>query len=184
MDLIIAAHCRVNRNCFNTGYFQDGDFTRITANLNIISKLPLWIFDDASLTVQEIEKRVRLLKSENKIELVVVDYVQIVSPADPRSPREQQVAEIARALRILSKQTKLPFIILSQLNDEGKLRESRVVGHEAHNVIQIEPNDNNDLIVMKVVKGRRIMKKEYELNYEPEFASLTECSPISPDDVP
>jgi hypothetical protein len=78
----------------------------------------------------------------------------------------------------------LHLIILSQLNDDGKLRESRVVGHEAHNVIQLEPSEENDLITMKVVKGRRIMKKEYELDYEPEFALLTERPQFNGKDVP
>ena len=183
MDLIVANNCRVNRNCFNTGYFDDSDFPKITGMANKISKLPLWIYDDASMTVEDIRVRVEALKAENKIKMVVIDYVQIVTPSDPRTPREQQVAEIARAIRILAKQTKLPFIVLSQLNDEGKLRESRVVAHEAHNVIILEPNETQTMMTMKVVKGRRIMKKDYELSYQPEYARVH--SPIVSDsDVP
>jgi len=183
MDLIVANHCEVNRNCFNTGYFQDADFPKIQAKIDELSKLPLWIFDDAAMTVEEIAKRVTMLKKDNRIELVVIDYIQIVSPSDIRTPREQQVAEIARGIRILAKQVKLPFIVLSQLNDEGKLRESRVVGHEAHNVIQIDTDDEKTRMEMKVVKGRRIRKKDYELKYEPEYARVT-MSKIPDDNQP
>ena len=183
IDLLISNNCRVNRNCFNTGYFQNGDVEKIAAQASLLCKLPLWIFDDASMTVGSISDRVKALKIENKIGLVVVDYVQIITPDNAMLPREQQVAEIARGLRILAKQTKLPFIVLSQLNDEGKLRESRVVAHEAHNVIILEPNDEQTLILMRVVKGRRIRKKNYELRYEPEFARVF-SSKVSPEDVP
>jgi archaellum biogenesis ATPase FlaH len=172
MDLIVATNCQVNRNCFNTGYFQAGDFQKMSGMVNKLSRLPLWIYDEASMTVEDIRARVEALKAEGKISMVVIDYVQIVSPSNPNTPREQQVAEIARGIRILAKQTKLPFIVLSQLNDDGKLRESRVVAHEAHNVIILEPNDTQTMIKMKVVKGRRIMKKDYELNYQPEYARV------------
>jgi replicative DNA helicase len=183
IDLLISNNCRVNRNCFNTGYFQTGDVEKIAAQSSLLCKLPLWIFDDASMTVSSISDRVKALKLEKKIGLVVVDYVQIITPDNAMLPREQQVAEIARGLRILAKQTKLPFIVLSQLNDEGKLRESRVVAHEAHNVIILEPNDEQTNILMKVVKGRRIRKKNYELQYEPEYARVF-SSKISAEDVP
>lgn len=183
VDLLVANNCRVNRNCFNTGYFATGDIDKIISKSGLISNFPLWIYDEAAMTVADIAARVEALKNDGRISMVVVDYVQIVSPTDPRQPREQQVAEIARALRILSKRTRLPFIVLSQLNDDGKLRESRVVAHEAHNVIILEPNDANTKITMKVVKGRRIMKKDYELFYEPEYARIY-SSEIDPQDVP
>lgn len=174
-DLLVSMNCRVNRNYFNTGYFSEDDLTRIAQQSRRLSNLPLWVDDSPSLTMDQIRARVVQLKAENKIGLVIIDYVQIVAPPDSRSPREQQVAEIARAIRILCKETKLPFVVLSQLNDEGKLRESRVVAHEAHNVIMLEPEDASPprKMLMKVVKGRRIMKKDYELQYEPEFCIVS-----------
>lgn len=169
MDLLIANHCRVNRNVFNTGYFNDGEIQKITAQSGVIGKFPLWVFDDAVMTVEDIDKRIGVLVADGKIEIAAIDYLQIVSARDTRAPREQQVAEIARDIRVMAKRRKLPFIVLSQLNDEGKLRESRVVGHESHNVIQLDIDDGS----MDVVKGRRIRKKSYKLSYEPEFARVT-----------
>jgi len=171
-DLIVANNCRINRNAFNTGYFNEGDQSKILTQMKELSAFPLWIFDEAMMKVSDIADRVRALKVENKIGLVVIDYVQIISPDNDNAPREQQVAIMARGLRTLAKQVKLPFIVLSQLNDDGKLRESRVVAHEAHNVIILEPNENQTEIKMKVVKGRRIMKKDYDLFYQPEFARV------------
>lgn len=171
VDLLVAMNLKVNRNVFNTGYFNPEDTDKIIQAGPNIAEFPLWIFDDAMMTVAGMEARLAPLIAENKIGLVVVDYVQIVSPDDPRTPREQQVAEIARGIRVMAKRNKVPVIVLSQLNDEGKLRESRVVAHESHSVIILELNDG---ITMKVVKGRSIRKQDYHLRYEPEYCLITD----------
>lgn len=181
-DLIISMNCQIDRNCFNTGYFSDSDLDKMSKDGLKLSRLPLWIFDDATITADQISKRVSQLKSEKKISLVVIDYIQLISPFDPRESREQQVAGIARAIRVSAKESKLPFIILSQLNDEGKLRESRVVAHEAHNVILLETD--TDTMTVKVVKGRRIMKKNYELRYNPRFCQLKSPPRVEETDMP
>lgn len=180
VDLLISMNCMVNRNVFNTGFFSEEDLVKITMASTALQKLPLWIYDDAVMTVTQIRNRVMALLG--RIGLVVIDYVQIVSPDDYKMPREQQVAEIARGIRILAKETKLPFIVLSQLNDEGKLRESRVVAHEAHNVLLLDIDGNK--IEMNVAKGRRIRRKKYELAYQPEYCLITSPAKISEEDVP
>ena len=184
-DLIVSMNCDVNRNCFNTGNFTETDLTKIGMAAPRLSSLPLWIDDSPTLTMAQIRKRVEQLKAENKIGMVIIDYVQIISPEDSREPREQQVAKIAREIRALAKESKLPFIILSQLNDDGKLRESRVVAHEAHNVILLEADESKypASMKMKVVKGRRIPKKNYELTYFPQFCRVSSVNPISDEDV-
>ncbi len=170
VDLLFSMNGRINRNVFNTGEFTQGDIQKFTVAGQKIASMPLWIFDDARLTMEELGTRIRAIRS--RIGLVIVDYIQIVSPDDPREQREQQVAGIARELRILAKETKLPFVVLSQLNDDGKLRESRVVAHEAHNVIMLECNEGMTEMEIKVVKGRQIRKESYLMEYAPEYCLL------------
>lgn len=170
VDLLFAMNGPIDRNVFNTGVFLQQDIQRINIQGEKIKRFPLWIFDDARLTVAEMVKRVKAIRE--RIGLVVIDYVQIISPDDPREQREQQVATIARELRILAKETKLPFVVLSQLNDEGKIRESRVVAHEAHNVIMLETNDEQTQMEVKIVKGRQIRRESYLLNYRPEYCRI------------
>ena len=168
-DLLVSMNGAVNRNCFNTGEFSERDVQKIIAQTPDMAKLPFWIFDDPAATLDDIELRLKQLAG--KVHLVVVDYIQILSVADPREPREQQVAGLARGIRILSKKVKLPFIVLSQLNDDGKLRESRVVAHEATSVILLEANGSD--LELKVLKGRFIQKKTYIVGYEPQFCRIT-----------
>lgn len=170
VDMLYAMNGPINRNVFNTGQFINEDITRMTTATARISNYPLWIFDDARLSISQIGDNIRAIR--DRIGLVIVDYIQIIAPTDAREPREQQVAGIAREMRILSKQTKLPFVVLSQLNDEGKLRESRVVAHEAHNVIQLECNEEQTQMEVKIVKGRQIRRETFLMNYRPEYCKI------------
>lgn len=179
-DLLVCMNCRVDRNSFNTGHFMEGELMRITSQADALTKLPLWIFDDPALTVEKIGRHIEQLAG--KISLVVIDYVQIVAADDSREPREQQVANIAHGLRVIARQNKLPMIMLSQLNDEGKLRESRVVGQNANAVFMLEAEDEN--IILKVIKGRGIRKKDYVASYEPIYCKITSAPRIDRSDVP
>lgn len=175
-DNLFAMNCKIDRGCFNTGRFTQGDMESMAGHTARIAAFKLWTYDDSILTVSEIRKRILALRMDGCISLAVVDYAQIVQPENFESPREQQVAAIARALCACAKDAAIPIIVLSQLNDEGKLRESRVIAHEAHNVLLIENKEHEFKMVLRVVKGRRIQKKDYELFYEPKFCRVASMS--------
>lgn len=171
-DILFSMNCRIDRNHFNTGRFTNDEMVSMTGNVQRLAALKLWTFDQSSLTAKEIRTRILALKTEGLIDLAIVDYAQIVTPENYDLSREQQVAGIARALCACAKDAKIPILVLSQLNDEFKLRESRVISHEAHNVLYIENHENEGKLIMKVVKGRRIRKKDYTLFYEPKFCII------------
>lgn len=175
LDMVVSMNANVNRNVFNTGAFSGADVERITEHSKSLEDYQFWIEDQPTLTVEQIRRRTLQLVKAGKVKIAVVDYVQIVSPDDAKTPREQQVAYIARGLRALAKEAKIPVIVLSQLNDDGKLRESRVVGHEAHNVIKLEQGQN--LITASVEKGRAIPRGEHLLKFEPEYCRLSNPTP-------
>ena len=125
------------------------------------------------MTMTQIRQRVLQLAKQKKIGLVVVDYIGIITPEDERQPREQQVALMSRGFRVLAKEAKLPIILLSQINDEGKLRESRAVGHEANNVIVIEADPATpEKVTLNIVKGRKIPKGRHEIPFDFRHAKL------------
>jgi replicative DNA helicase len=83
------------------------------------------LFDNAaSYSLDTIEARCRLLSAvHGALALVVVDYLQLVEPADKRAPREQQVAEMSRRLKKLAGALKCPVIVLAQLNRDSEKEE-------------------------------------------------------------
>lgn len=183
-DVMFSMNCMIDRNKFNTGEFSEQDMQMMVSQAGMLSNLPFWSCEDSLMTVDQIRKRVLQLKREFNIELVIVDYVQIVSTDEKSIPREQQVAAIARGLRAVAKDAKVPMVVLSQLNDEGRLRESRVIGHESHTVVFLENKEKEGKIIFHVTKGRRIQKKSYSLYYKPKHSLVKSESKISDDDIP
>jgi archaellum biogenesis ATPase FlaH len=183
LDNLLSIRNRVNRNKFNTGEFDEQDLGLMKVGLANISKLPFWIFDDAIITVEQISQIVTQLRSEHNIGLAVVDYIQLVTPDNTSEIREQQVAKIANGLRAVAKANRLPIVVLSQLNEEGKIRESRAIAHAANMMILLEDLDGNKPR-LKIVKGRRVEKKAYDLFFNREFCQVHSAAKVQEQDVP
>lgn len=169
-DLIVADKAGVDRNKFNNGKFHQWDFGYMVKSFAEICDWPLYIEDSPFANVSAIRSRILQLKAAGKIKLVVVDYVQFVNPELSRETREQQIAGISHGLRAIARETRLPMVILSQLNDEGKLRESRVIAHNANVVFIAEVN--RDTLKVKIVKGRGVALAEYEMEFHRLYARL------------
>jgi len=182
IDFLVSMNCSINRNVFNTGKFEERDLLKMTMGMAKIKKLPLWIFDSALTSVEDVRIAVTQLKAEKKIGLVVVDYIQLVVPFNPMEIREQQVAGIAQGLRAIAKEQKIPMVALSQLNEEGKLRESRVIAHVSNIMVMIDSLTNDPK--MRVVKGRRIQCKSYELNFDAQYCRLSSRGKFFGRDIP
>lgn len=139
----------------------------------ILEKLPMTI-DDRSNSLQQIAAAVRMVRRRRKIAVVVVDYLQLVSPDDPRAPREQQVSQVSRRLKQLAREQNVAIVALSQLNrmvetrqvkrpQLSDLRESGAIEQDADVVMFLhrpayyaekdKPEDYAELILAKQRNG-------------------------------
>ena len=100
---------------------QQSDLARAGSELK---GKPLWIDDSGHLTIYELRGKARRLHSKEKLGLIVIDYLQLISGNDPKVQREQQIAEISRGVKALAKELNIPVIVLSQLNRDSE-REGR-----------------------------------------------------------
>jgi replicative DNA helicase len=134
-----------------------GDMAAITQGIMALKKLPLHI-EPAVRDMDGIEATVREFKSKGECDLVVVDYVQLVHLREmsKNETREQHVSEIVRRLKQLALHLNIAVATASQLNDEGKLRESRAIGMHSDHVWVIKRGEDGDLLSMdKVRDGER-----------------------------
>lgn len=187
VDMIFSLRCRVNRNAFNTGEFTEGDMKSMFVALPSMRNLPLWIDDDPANTIDKIRRRVLALKADGRIGLVVIDYAQLAAQEQRGSNREQDVAAVALGIRLLARESMLPVVVLSQLNDDGKIRESRKLTHEAVTVLKLE-RENNDLTsrfaTLFVAKGRKIPANPIALEFDAAHCRISERTGIDDSDVP
>ncbi|HXQ80334.1 MAG TPA: replicative DNA helicase, partial [Opitutaceae bacterium] len=115
---MLCSRARVNMvKLRNEVLSKDGDEQqKLLAAADEFSKAPLFIDDSSNLSIMQLRAKARRVHSRNKLGLIIVDYLQLLSPTDSRVPREQQVAEASRGLKALAKELDLPVVVLSQLN--------------------------------------------------------------------
>lgn len=99
------------------------EWDRIDQVASQIAGLPLFIEDQATVTIGEIAASARRHAREG-LQVLVVDYLQLITPTDSRLPREQQVAECSRSLKVLAKDLGIAVVLLAQLNRESEKRAS------------------------------------------------------------
>ena len=127
------------------------------AALDEAQHLPLTIHDDVT-DLAEICAAVRSAVRHQKVSIAIVDYLQLVECVG--DTREQAVSEIARKLKVLAAQEHIAILTASQVNESGRLRESRAIGHHANAVIHIAEDgawtkDGMKPCVLDLVKFRR-----------------------------
>ncbi len=135
------------------------------------SKSPLFIDDSSHLSIMELRAKARRVHSRHKLGLIIVDYLQLLSPTDPRVPREQQVAEASRGLKALAKELSLPVLVLSQLNRSSEkenrtprladLRESGSIEQDADVVLMLaRPKDADEKFQVATDSAELIVAKQ------------------------
>ena len=139
---------RINGTKFRSGFLSSEDREKLVEASAKLSKAPLLIDDSPSRTVTEISACARRLKRRDDLGLIVIDYLQLIEPDNPRDPRQEQVAKIARRLKGLARELKLPVLCLAQLNRQAEatkdnrprlshLRESGAIEQDADVVMFI-----------------------------------------------
>lgn len=113
---LIAGEARVNAHNLRSGRSSDADFRMITTKLPELSKLPIYIDDTPAQTAMDLRAKARRMKHEQGVDMVIVDYLQLMRAPGKAPSREQEIAEISRSLKALAKELNIPVVALSQLN--------------------------------------------------------------------
>jgi replicative DNA helicase len=107
---------RIDSHNLRTGKLDDQDWPRLISSVNMLSKAKLFIDDTASLTPTDLRARTRRLKREHGLDLVIVDYLQLMQVSGSTENRATEISEISRSLKALAKELNVPIVALSQLN--------------------------------------------------------------------
>ena len=151
---LICCRSRVDMKRIRDRVASKQDMSDIVTTAKELKQSPLWIDDNSSSTILDIRAKARRLHTKSKLGLVVVDYLQLIRGADPRVPREQQIADISRGMKGMAKELGVPVVVLSQLNRESEkenrdprisdLRESGSIEQDADVVLLLHRPKKND----------------------------------------
>lgn len=120
-DRMLCSLARVNGHKLRAGDITQEERGRLVQKANEISQAPLFVDDSPSRTVSEIAAGARrIARRDGNLGLIVIDYLQLIEPDNPRDPRQEQVAKIARRLKGMAREIKVPVLCLSQLNRQAE----------------------------------------------------------------
>ena len=114
---LISSEAGLNAQKLKTGNLQEYEWTQLMTKTDALSKAPIFIDDSAALNMFELRAKCRRLKQKHDIQMVFVDYLQLMQgSADTRGNREQEISKISRQLKALAKELRIPVFAMSQLS--------------------------------------------------------------------
>ena len=119
---ILTSEARVDAQRFRGGYLGEQDYERIATSLTQLHELKVFIDDTASAGILEMRAKSRRLKMEHGLDLLIIDYLQLMQGRGRFESRQQELASISRALKILAKELHIPILALSQLSRASETR--------------------------------------------------------------
>ena len=119
---MICAGARVDQQKFRAGYLNQDERRRLAKTASELVQAPLFIDDTSGTHMMDIHAKLRRLKAEHGLSLVVIDYLQLMSGRGRYENRNQEISTISRGLKLLAKDLKVPMLVLSQLNRAPETR--------------------------------------------------------------
>jgi replicative DNA helicase len=193
---LLCSEARVDSHRVRTGYLESGDWKRIGNAAGRLADAPLFIDDTANLSVLEARAKARRIRAEHGLDLVVIDYLQLMQGRWRAENRQQEISEISRSLKALAKELEVPVIALSQLSRAveargdssprlSDLRESGALEQDADVIVFLHrpglykenPSDaEKNLTDVIIGKQRNGPTDKVQLVFKPEYTRFEDRS--------
>jgi replicative DNA helicase len=178
VDRLLVAQADIDAWRLKTGKLSEEDFTKLSNAMGELAEAPLFIDDTPALSILEMRTKARRLQVESKVELIVVDYLQLATSRKLEN-RVQEVSEISMGLKNLARELKIPVLALSQLSRAveqrggpkrpvlADLRESGSIEQDADVVMFLWREDEEDVenISLDIAKHRNGPLRSIKLRF-------------------
>jgi replicative DNA helicase len=121
---MLCSRARVNLAKTRDGFLAEADFPKLTHAASKLAEAKIFIDDSAGLTILELRAKARRLKAQQNVQLIIVDYLQLLRSTSRRAQdnRQLEISEISAGLKGLAKELKIPIIVVAQLNRNPEIR--------------------------------------------------------------
>ncbi len=185
-ERLLCCQAKVDSHRLRQGRLSTDEIDRLMEAGGELAKAKLYIDDSPAQGMLRIAANARRLKRREKINLVVIDYLQLIEPENRRDPRQEQVAQVSRRLKFLAKELNIPVVALAQVNRSSEdrqdhrprladLRESGSIEQDADTVLLLhrpdryEPGQHEGIIEVIVGKQRNGPTGEVTLAYLKQY---------------
>lgn len=192
---MLCSHAKVGGQKVRTGFLNDHDYQSLAYSAEeFIKNANVFIDDAPGLTLLELRSKARRLSANHGLDLIIIDYLQLISGSGGKSDnRQQEISEISRSLKALARELEVPIIVLSQLNRDvesregnkprlSDLRESGAIEQDADMVIMLmrrdyyNPDDQPGTADVNIAKHRNGPVGEFKLAFNKEIARFHSIS--------
>lgn len=202
VNRLIVSETELPSNRIRNGNLDEHEWKQLDTKIKQLVEAPIYIDDSPAISIFELRAKCRRLKLQHDIQLIIVDYLQLMTGPPNTFSREQEVSSISRSLKSIAKELDVPIIALSQLNRSveirsgskrpqlSDLRESGAIEQDADMVLFIhrpekygifEDDDGNSLVGLAEIilsKNRNGPIGDIILRFREEFAKFTELDEI------
>lgn len=181
----------VDAHKVRTGFFSQTDWPKLISAAGKLSESPIFIDDTPGISALELRAKARRLKSKHNIQLVIIDYLQLMRGAAKSENRQQEISEISRSMKALARELDVPVIAISQLSRMveqrsdhrpvlSDLRESGAIEQDADVVMLImreeyytPTEENKGVAEINIAKQRHGPIGTVKLAFLPEFTRFS-----------
>ena len=195
---MLCAQGRIDSQRLRSGRLTESDFSKLSSAASVLYKKPIFVDDSPGLTVTEIRAKARRMRRRPGLELIVVDYIQLMHAAGGEN-RQQEIATISRQLKGLARELKVPIVAISQLNRSletredkrprlGDLRESGAIEQDAdvvmfiyrHEYYHPEAQETKGIAEVNISKHRQGAIGRVDMTFLPEFTLFADMGRDTP----
>ncbi len=180
---LVSMRAEIDGNRLRRGRLSDQEFTAISAASSELQQAPIFIEESSRLTVTDVLAKSRRLQAERGLDLVVIDYLQLIEGIEEDESRVLEVARISRALKAIARELEVPVIAVSQLSRQieqrgtepmlSDLRESGALEADADLVMFLWQKDRKDreegVVRLKLAKHRNGPTGDFDLHFQSEL---------------
>lgn len=192
---LLSSLSKINLSQIMSGQIEEGRWSELIASAAQLSESQLYVDDSSPLSPYEIRAKSRRLKARQGLDLIVVDYLQLMQLPEKSETREREVSEMSRLLKSFAKELQIPIITLSQLNRGvearsnrrpilSDLRESGAIEQDADLIMMLyredyyeDETDNTGLAELIINKQRNGPTGTVELKWVPELGTFENYIP-------
>ncbi|MFA5410362.1 MAG: replicative DNA helicase [Candidatus Omnitrophota bacterium] len=193
---MLCAHAKVDAHKVRTGYLATSDWPRLTAAAGKLSEAPIFIDDSPAISVMELRAKARRLKAHQDIQLIILDYLQLMRGSGNIENRQQEISEISRSIKALARELNVPIVAISQLSRAvesrtdhrpqlSDLRESGAIEQDADVVVLIlreeyynPTSDNQGIAEINIAKQRNGPVGSLKLTFIKEYTRFENLTRI------
>ena len=145
---LISSEARIDSSKFRSGFLSKNDFTNMFIAADKIDPAPLFFVDMPHMTILDIQTMARMLRAQEKVEIIFIDYIGLISSDNPRLARYEFISDVSRSLKGLARELDIPIVAMSQLGRElekekrspnlADIRESGSIEQDADMVMFID----------------------------------------------